>query len=102
MKKFRFSALCPLVLAAILLSGCAQVSPVSADHKKVTLAQAREVALSHAGLAAADVRWRGSDLDFDNGRYIYELEFKSGKLEYSYDIDAATGQILKSEKEFDD
>lgn len=106
MKKLRFSTLCAAFLAAILLSGCESlpagsvgVNP-SADPAQITMEQARQTALEHAG-TGADVRWDSSELDFENGRYVYELEFKSGGTEYSYDIDAATGQILKSEKEWD-
>ncbi len=32
----------------------------------------------------------------------YEVEFKSGNKEYDYEIDAATGAILKHEAEVDD
>lgn len=32
----------------------------------------------------------------------YEVEFKSGGMEYSYEINAATGAILKHEAEIDD
>lgn len=109
MKKNRFFAVSTALLAIVLLSGCAQSLPINsagpksgADTAHISLEQAQEAALSHAGVNPADVRWDSSELDFDHGRYVYELEFKSSRLEYSYDIDAATGQILKSEKEFGD
>ena len=40
--------------------------------------------------------------DRDDGRVKYEIEFYSGLMEYGYEIDAATGNILKAEKEYDD
>ena len=42
------------------------------------------------------------ELDDEDGRLIYEVEFKSGNMEYSYEINAATGAILKHEAELDD
>ena len=39
---------------------------------------------------------------FRNGKLVYEVEFKSSGMEYDYEIDAATGTILKQEAERDD
>ena len=42
-------------------------------------------------------------MDFDKARLlVYEVEFKFGGMEYSYEINAATGAILKHEAEIDD
>jgi len=32
----------------------------------------------------------------------YEVEFRSGGMEYDYTIDAATGAVLEHEKDIDD
>ena len=41
------------------------------------------------------------ELDDEDGALVYEVEFKSGNMEYSYEINAATGAILKHEAELD-
>ena len=41
-------------------------------------------------------------LDWDDGMSIYEIEFKAGGYEYSYEVDAATGSIVVFDKEWDD
>ena len=41
-----------------------------------------------------------SYLVFD-GRKVYEIKFYQGGLEYEYDVDAETGNILKFEKDYD-
>ena len=41
------------------------------------------------------------ELDRENGIMVYEVEFESGLYDYEYDIDAATGKVLKSKKELD-
>ena len=61
----------------------------------VTEEQAREAALSHAGLTADQVTFVRSELDRDDGRLMYDVEFyTSDYKEYDYEIDAATGEIL--------
>ena len=42
------------------------------------------------------------ELDDEDGTLVYEVEFKSGNMEYDYEIDAASGTILKHEAELDD
>lgn len=63
---------------------------------------AKAAALSHAGIEEADARDISVELDRENGRAVYEVDFESGKYEYSYEIDAESGKIIKSEKERED
>ena len=42
------------------------------------------------------------ELDRDDGRTLYEVEFHVGRTEYSYEIDASSGAVLKAEQEIDD
>ena len=69
---------------------------------EITLEKAKEIALKHAGVEAANLFNFKGELDQDDGMLIYELEFESGGYEYDYEINAVTGAILKSEKEWDD
>ena len=41
------------------------------------------------------------ELDRDDGRLEYELEFRSGRTEYEYTIDATTGAVLDAEVDRD-
>ena len=61
--------------------------------------EAKNIALNHAGVSAANANWYKSELDYDDGRAKYEIEFVSGGYEYDYEINAASGEIIKSEKE---
>ena len=56
-------------------------------------AKAKEIALNHAGLTSSAVTFVRANLDWDNGRAEYEVEFYANGKEYDYDIDAVTGDI---------
>ena len=64
--------------------------------------EAKNIALNHAGVSAANANWYKSELDYDDGRAKYEIEFTSGGYEYDYEINASSGEIIKSQKEKDD
>ena len=65
-------------------------------------AKAKSVALNHAGVSEGKAYDMEIELDEEDGALVYEVEFKSGGMEYSYEINAATGAILKHEAELDD
>ncbi|MDD6220954.1 MAG: PepSY domain-containing protein [Clostridia bacterium] len=67
----------------------------------ITAEQAKAAALSAAGFSASEVRGLKAEFDFDDGRAVYEVEFKKGIFEYDYEIDAVSGKVLKAEKEAD-
>lgn len=82
--------------------GTSQGGNSGASSAVITLEQAKEIALNHAGLTADAVYFEKTELDYDNGIQVYELDFKSGGYEYEYDINAQTGDIVKNKKEIDD
>ena len=64
--------------------------------------QAKSIALEKAGLSDSAVTFYKVNLDYDDGRALYELEFKSGSMEYEAEIDAVSGAILDWDSERDD
>lgn len=68
--------------------------PAQQPSTLVDTAKAREIALRHAGLSAADVLFAKVSLEQDDGQYEYEIEFFCGNKEYDYEINAATGAII--------
>ena len=65
-------------------------------------AKAKSIALNHAGVSENKAYDMEIELDDEDGTLVYEVEFKFGGREYSYEINAATGAILKHEAEIDD
>ena len=60
----------------------------------ISLDKAKEIALAHAGLTSDQVNFKRTELEFDNGVKKYEVEFYYNNMEYSYEIDSHTGNIL--------
>ena len=68
----------------------------------ISVEDAKAAALEHAGVAAADVTDLEVELDLDDAIDHYDVDFKAGGMEYDYDIDAATGDVLSYKSEVDD
>lgn len=73
-----------------------------AESKKISAAEAKSIALAHAGLTEAQVKGLRAEYDRDDGRPEYDVEFRVGNMEYEYEIHAETGKILSWDKEIDD
>ena len=63
----------------------------------ISAERAKEIALSHAGLASNQVTFKRIELDFDYGIKKYDIGFYYNYREYSYEIDANTGNIISYE-----
>ena len=66
---------------------------------EITIEEAKQIALKHANLASDKVSFLRSELDIDDGVKKYEIEFNYNSKEYSYEIDAITGNILSYEQD---
>ena len=78
------------------------VSPaVTQNAAALTLEQAQEIALNHAGFTPDQVTNLHGDFDVDDGVPEYEVEFFQDGWEYSYTIHADTGDVLEYDKDND-
>ena len=76
-------------------------SSTSSSSSQLTKNEARDIALKHAGVKASEVRDLEVELDRDGGTLHYDVDFEKDGYDYDYEIDAASGKILKSRKERD-
>ena len=60
--------------------------------------EAKRIAFQDAGVAESEVSGLEIELDIEKGQLVYEIEFFANSAEYEYDLDAATGMIIKVEK----
>ncbi len=70
--------------------------PTNQDY--IGVEKAREIVLNHAGLSSNEVTFSKVELDVDYGFATYEIEFYYQYYEYDYEVNAATGEILKYER----
>ena len=68
----------------------------------LTKEEALEKALEDAGVDRDQVDFiKRTELDYEHGRKIYEVEFVKDGVEYEYDIDAETGRVMKRDRDYD-
>ena len=65
----------------------------------LTLEEAQEIALKHAGFAADQVTALHTEYEIEHGVPQYDVEFHHGAWEYDYEIHADTGEILSYSKD---
>lgn len=63
----------------------------------ISLEEAKLIAFEKAGVEESDVKDLEVELKSENGTQYYEVEFDVGDVDYEYEIDAITGNILKEE-----
>lgn len=119
MKTRLFSVLLVAVLAVPAMTGCQAartvesagdalkqaVAPtaatVSGKHTNpaLTLEEAQNIALKHAGFAADQVTALHTEYEIERGVPQYDVEFRHGAWEYDYEIHGDTGEILSYSKD---
>ena len=72
------------------------------DGSLLTVQEAERIALEHTGLTPGQVSRVKTSYDFEDGRHVYEVEFRQGSREHEVKIDASTGQVLAWDMELED
>ena len=64
--------------------------------------KAKQIAFENSKVSASNAKEIEVELDYENGKLVYEVEFKTNKNEYDYEIDAITGDIIRKNIEKND
>lgn len=83
-------------------TGSSSKNTSAAKENVIGNAAAKNAALKHAGVTESQATELKVELDREDGKLVYEVEFKSAGYEYDYEIDAVKGTVLQSDKELDD
>lgn len=73
------------------------VPPTNPTSNYIGADRAKEIVFADLGVAETDVTALEVEFDFDDGKYLYEIEFTYGGKEYDYEIVAESGEIYKVE-----
>ena len=85
-----------VIMIAILAMGTtAALAEIDAD-------AAKQIALEKAEVNAMNATFTECHRDFEHGRQVWEVEFRSGGMEYEFDIDAGNGQVLDMDVDYFD
>lgn len=71
------------------------VDPTGQNGIKVDANKAREIAVQHSGVDAANVILTKQEYDTEHATPRWEIEFVIGTLQYEYEISAVNGAVLK-------
>ena len=69
------------------------------NNTKISLQEARNIALEHANLDISVVNIVKCESEYDDGILIHEIEFIYNNYEYDYKIDSRTGEIISFDKD---
>ena len=83
-------------------AGSSMKDTADAGNKQIGIEAAKQIALADAKVALKDVTFIKAELDNEDGRAVYEIEFYSGNVEYDYDIDALSGEIISNDFDIED
>ena len=67
----------------------------------IGIEKAKEIAMSHAGVSSGSVSFVKAKLDTEDGVKVYDIEFYSVNVEYDYEINAATGDIVSFDQDIE-
>lgn len=76
-------------------------APAEAASPYLSREEAIAIALKAASLAENQVTRLKTEFDYDDGIPEYDVEFTHGGWEYEYEIHAESGNILRSDKDWD-
>ena len=115
MRKMYFvTGLAVLAVSASMFTGCGSQTTTSAPAARqttestastaptATQAPAATESVAQSQPTQSDVVFKKAQLETDDGILKYEIDFYAGDNEYNFDIDAATGAVLKAETEIMD
>lgn len=89
------------VLVMLITSGCAYKRYNTNSPDLISEQQAFKIALDKAEVLENEIIIKKSKLEFDDGIYKYEFEFRKGKTEFNIDVKADDGTIIEFEADND-
>ncbi len=90
-----------VIIINMSLVGCNN-STTNRNNERITVEEAKEIALDDANLTSDKVSFIRTQFDSDNGAEKYDIEFNYGNREYDYEINAINGSIIVYDEDIED
>ena len=98
-KKAVITSVCLVAGVGVLATGSVFAAGAIARGTGIGTTKAEDIALKDAGTDFSQARVYHTQFDFDDGHYIYEVEFTANGMEYDYRIKSSNGKILSRSSE---
>ncbi|MCD8161688.1 MAG: PepSY domain-containing protein, partial [Clostridiales bacterium] len=96
------SSVCALGILAGVGTGTAYAASAIAENTSIGAENAQNFAFADAGVDPAEATLTRTEFDFEQGQFVYEVEFTAGGTEYEYWIKSSDGTVVKKEVELVD
>ena len=86
-----------IITAAAVTAGAVGVFAAGAGIAKTNSIgekSAIKFAFTDAGIEEKDVLYEKTGFEYERGKYVYDIEFRTLDAEYDYDVDSYTGEII--------
>lgn len=84
------------------IPGIQAPAPQQPGQNAISAQRAFEIAYGHAGINGASTYDHDAELERENGRLVWDIDFETRTYEYEYHIDAYTGAVVRSHREWND
>lgn len=98
-KKTIITVVCMAAILAVLCAGTIFAVSAVAESSAIGEENAKNFAFADAGIDPASVKNVDAEFEFEQGQFVYKVEFVSEGSEYEYLIKASDGSIVKKEVE---
>ena len=95
--KATLSSLCIIAVLAVLGTGTAFAASAIAESNAIGAVNAQNFAFVDAGIDPVSAQKVHTEFDFEQGQFVYEVEFTADGTEYEYWVKASNGSIVKKE-----
>ena len=71
------------------------------NNSYISSSDALSIVLKDLNINKNDIYDLSNELEYKFGKTVYDIDFNYNRFEYEYYVDAITGEIVKSFKEYD-
>lgn len=98
-KKTLATVACIVAILALLSSGAVFAASAIAESSAIGAENAKNFAFADAGVDPVSASHVKTEFDYEQGQFVYEVEFVAGNVEYEYWIKASNGAVVKKQVE---